>query len=172
LDNLSLQPIDLLVAAKVAAHPQAQPSVRQLGEELGMSKSAVAYSLRRLGELGLVEEGEGKRRRVNKIALCDCLEHAVRWIAPAKVGEYELGLPTAHTAGVLAAKFVGDDDSVVMPLAHGPARGRAVTPLHPLAPPAAARDPKLYDLLALIDAFRVGRARDRHAAAVELRARL
>jgi hypothetical protein len=96
----------------------------------------------------------------------------VRWIAPAKIGDYELGLPTAHVADVLAEKFAGDDDPVVMPLPHGPVRGRAVTPLHPLAPQAAARDGKLHDLLALTDAFRVGSARDRQVAAVELRARL
>lgn len=171
VDNLSLQPVDVLVAAKVAVHREAQPSVRKLGEELGMSKSAVAYSLRRLGELSLLKE-EGGKWRINKIAFCDFLEHGVRWVAPAKVGDYELGLPTAHAANVLAAKFTADDDLVVMPLAHGPVRGRAVTPLHKLAPKAAASDAKLYDLLAIIDAFRVGRARDRQVAAAELRARL
>jgi hypothetical protein len=171
MDTLSLQPVDLLVAAKVAAHPQAQPSVRKLGEELGMSKSAVAYSLRRLGELSLLDGSDGKRH-INKLALWDCLVHAARWIAPARVGDYELGLPTAHASRALARKLVGDDDPMVMPLAHGPLRGRAVTPLHPLAPLAAARDPQLHDLLALIDALRVGRARDRQVAAAELRARL
>jgi hypothetical protein len=95
-----------------------------------------------------------------------------RNVAPARVGDYELGLPTAHAAAVLAAKFTGDDDPVVMPLAHGPVRGRVVRPLHPLAPPAAARDPQLYELLAIIDVFRVGRARDRQVAAAERRARL
>jgi hypothetical protein len=171
VDSHPLQPVDVLVAVKLAAHPEAQPSVRQLGQELGLSKSAVAYSLRRLGELHLVVDIDG-HRRINKIALSECLEHAVRWIAPARVGDYELGLPTAHASTVLAAKFAGDEDPVVMPLAHGPVRGRAVTPLHPLAPAAAARDAKLHELLALVDAFRVGRARDRQVAAVELRARL
>lgn len=171
MDSTALQPVDVLVVAKIAAHPQAAPSVRKLGEELGISKSAVAYSLRRLGELSLIEDAGG-HRRINKIALCECLEHAVRWIAPAKIGDYELGLLTAHASTVLAPKFAGDDDPVVMPLAHGPDRGRAVTPLHPLAPAAAARDAKLHELLALVDAFRVGRARDRQVAAAELRARL
>lgn len=171
MDNAALLPVDVLVAAKVAAHPEAQPSVRQLGDELGISKSAVAYSLRRLAELGLVKEDDG-RRRVNKLALSECLEHAVRWIAPAKIGDYELGLPTAHSSRALSAKLRSDDDPVVMPLPHGPVRGRAVRPLYPVAPQAAARDPKLHELLALIDAFRVGRARDREVAAAELRARL
>ena len=170
MDNLGLLPSDLLVAAKLAAHGDQAASVRQLGEELGMSKSAVAYSLCRLRALDLVKDDGKGGRRVNKLALRDCIEHAVRWIAPAKIGDFELGLPTAHAAKVLAGKLSGDDDPLVMPLAHGPVRGRAVTPLHPLAPVAAAKDPKLHQLLALIDAFRVGRARDRQVAAIELRA--
>jgi hypothetical protein len=169
MDNLL--PVDLLVAAKLAVSTDASASVRRLGEELGMSKSAVAYSLRRLVALDLIKDGKD-RRQVNRIALRDCFEHAARWIAPAKVGDFELGLPTAHAAPMLADKFLGGADPVVMPLAHGPVRGRAVPPLHPLAPKAASVDPKLHALLAIIDTFRVGRARDRQVAAEELRARL
>jgi hypothetical protein len=44
-----------------------------------------------------------------------------------------------------------------------------VPPLHPFAPKAAFLDPKLHALLALIDTFRVGRARDRQVAAAQLR---
>lgn len=133
-----------------------------------MSKSAVANSLNRLIALGLVKEEEGARR-VNKLAFRDLLENAIRWVAPAKLGDFELGLPTAQSADVLAEKLVADADPVVMPLPHGPMRGRAVSPLHPLAPKAAARDERLHRLLAIIDALRMGRARDRQVAAKELR---
>ena len=86
------------------------------------------------------------------------------------MGDFELGLPTAHAAGSLSGKFVGDADPLVMPLQHGPMRGRAVTPLHALAPRAAANDARLHHLLSLMDVFRIGRARDRQVAAAELRA--
>jgi DNA-binding transcriptional ArsR family regulator len=162
--------VDLLIALALAARKDAPASVRQLGEEIGLSKSAVANSLRRLRDLDLVKNDGKGGRRVNRLALRDCLEHAVRWIAPAKVGDFELGLPTAHAADVLAKKLSGDDDPVVIPLPHGPVRGRVVSPIHPLAPGAAAKDPKLYRLLAVVDALRIGRARDREIAAAELRA--
>ena len=168
MDNMALTAADLFVAARLAVHPEASASVRQLGDELGMSKSAVAYSLQRLVALDLVKDGKDGRR-VNRLALRDCLEHAARWIAPARVGDFELGLPTAHAAPILSGKLAGGADPMVMPLAHGPVRGRAVAPLHPLAPRAASLDPKLHALLALIDTFRVGRARDRQVAAAKLR---
>lgn len=60
-------------------------------------------------------------------------------------------------------------DPVVMPLAEGPERGRSLAPIHPLAPIAAAHDPRLYLLLALIDAIRIGRARERKLAAQRLK---
>jgi DNA-binding transcriptional ArsR family regulator len=170
MDRPHLIGADLLIAIMLAARGDTHTSVRRLGENLGLSKSAVANSLRRLRDLGLVKDDGPRGRRVNRLALRDCLEHAVRWIAPAKVGDFELGLPTAHSAGVLAKKLSGDYDPVVIPLPHGPVRGRAVTPIHPLAPRAAAKDPSLHRLLALVDALRIGRARDREVAAAELRA--
>ena len=118
----------------------------------------------------LVEEGE--HRRINKFALQWCLQHSVKWIAPAEVGGAALGLLTAHSAPPLTSKLFGDDGPVVMPLLGGPARGRAVTPLHPLAPQAAERDPKLHTLLALVDALRIGGAREREVATTELGVRL
>ncbi|MGO9833065.1 MAG: MarR family transcriptional regulator [Polyangiaceae bacterium] len=168
VDN-RLLPIDLLVVMKLVTHEGESTSVRHLEDELGLSKSAAANSLQRLRELGLVKDGPSHGRRVNKLLLRDCLEHAARWIAPARVGDFELGLPTAHAAESFKQKLTGDEDPVVMPLPHGPLRGRAVTPLHPLAPAAAAKDPKLHRLLAVVDAFRIGRARDRQVAVAELR---
>ena len=48
----------------------------------------------------------------------------------------------------------------------------AVQPLYPSVPGAARRDPALYDLLALVDAMRLGRARERGRAEKEISQRL
>lgn len=106
---------------------------------------------------------------MNRFAFWDLMEHGVRWIAPAEVGDFELGLPTAHSAEPLASQLLGDDDVYVIPVPHGPTRGRAVTPIHPLAPLAATKDDRFYRLLVLADAFRVGRARERKIASEEIR---
>jgi hypothetical protein len=47
-----------------------------------------------------------------------------------------------------------------------------VFPLYDSVPGAARRDPALYDLLALIDAIRMGRARERNVAEKEITQRL
>jgi hypothetical protein len=46
------------------------------------------------------------------------------------------------------------------------------SPLYKNVPEAARRDPKLYELLALVDAIRDGRAREREIAIDELKARI
>jgi hypothetical protein len=171
MDTRALSTTDLLVVLKLAALGRASVPVRELARDLGISKSAAALSLERLRTLGLLR-GEGDDARIVKLELRECLEHAVRWLAPATIGDWELGLPTAHASHPLAKRLRGDDDPVVMPLAHGPMRGRVVSPIHPRAPFAAQRDPRLHELLSLVDAFRIGRARDRSAAAAELRQRL
>jgi hypothetical protein len=165
----ALQPIDLLVAFKLAALGDANLPVREIEAALGISKSAAAKSMNRLAALKIIRPAEGGRR-INRFAFCDLVQHGTRWIAPAEVGDYELGLLTSHGAEPIASHLMGsDEDPLVMPLPHGPARGRAVSPIHPLAPAAAAKDERLYRLLVMADAFRVGRARERQIAAEEMR---
>src|SRR5436189_151391 len=59
----------------------------------------------------------------------------------------------------------------VWPYADGSVRGTEFSPLYKNAPKAAS-DPKLYELLALVDAIRDGRAREREVAIRELTARI
>lgn len=63
-------------------------------------------------------------------------------------------------------------DQYVWPYADGNVRGQSVAPLYPSVPYAASRDPKLHEFLALIDALRVGRARERNLAVEEIKKRL
>jgi hypothetical protein len=60
----------------------------------------------------------------------------------------------------------------VWPSADGQVRGSAFEPLHKTVPAAAAKDAVLYEILALVDALRDGRARERQIAERELAARL
>jgi hypothetical protein len=60
----------------------------------------------------------------------------------------------------------------VWPHPEGEVRGLEFSPLYKSAPNAARKDQKLYEWLALIDAVRGGRARERDLAIKELRSRL
>ena len=58
------------------------------------------------------------------------------------------------------------------PWPEGDTRGIGLEPLYKKVPQAALRDPGLYELLALVDAIRDGRARDRKIAERDLVNRL
>jgi hypothetical protein len=60
----------------------------------------------------------------------------------------------------------------VWPYEDGPVRGYSFAPLHKNVPQAALEDSKFYELLALVDALRDGRARERELAGRELKKRL
>jgi hypothetical protein len=105
-------------------------------------------------------------------AVEEFLVHGVKYAFPAKRGEVTRGVPTSYAGPPLNGKLAADDLPPVWPHPEGAARGVALEPLYPSAPAAALRDPALYELLALIDAIREGRARERKLAEDELRARI
>lgn len=72
------------------------------------------------------------------------------------------GVPTAHAAPGVADVFNADNEPPpVWPDADGSVRGLGVIPLYRAAPKAARRDVRLYELLAVADLLRGGRARER-----------
>lgn len=71
-----------------------------------------------------------------------------------------------------AKRCHADELPPVWPHPDGPVRGLALAPLYPSLPLAAAGDAELYALLALFDALRIGRAREREIAGRLLRERI
>lgn len=75
-------------------------------------------------------------------------------------------MATGVGAPVLAGKLQSGGDLVpVWPDAQGSVMGLAVVPLFKSVPEAASKDERLYALLALTDALRMGKAREHELAA-------
>jgi DNA-binding Lrp family transcriptional regulator len=164
------KPQDIVVALKLALTVAPRPSYADLADDLGMSASEVHAAVRRLGEARLLDpETQDVRREV----LGNFLVHGVPHAFPARLREVTRGLPTAWAAPGLAGQFsAAEQVPPVWPDPDGQVQGAAVKPLYPSVPHAARRDPALYDLLALVDTLRLGRARERTAAEKELGQRL
>jgi len=141
-----------------------------LGQEIGLSQTEVSFALARARHSGLVD---ASKRRPNRTALEEFLIHGLKYVFPAELGAVCRGLPTSHSMTPLSKTIVSEPhDQYVWPYADGNVRGQSVAPLYPSAPYAASRDPKLHEFLALIDALRVGRARERNLAVEEIKKRL
>lgn len=101
----------------------------------------------------------------------DFLQYGITYVFPQKPGPMVKGVPTAHSAAPLD-KVIRSQEPYVWPSAKGKLRGEGIVPLYPSVVDAALRDPALHELLALVDALRVGRAREKEIAIEELKNRI
>jgi len=105
--------------------------------------------------------------------LLNLIQHGLAVVFPTRLGEPTRGIPTAWASPMLAGNFQSSGlERPVWPDPEGTVRGIAVVPLHPSVPKAAKADPHFYELLALLDAVRIGRARERNLANELLRKEL
>ncbi len=142
-----------------------------LAAELGLSQSEVHAAVQRNAVAGLLNLDD--RRPLPGPAM-EFLCHGLQYVFPAVRGEPTRGLPTAHAAPVMAGAFAATEElPPVWPYAgEGAVRGITFEPLYGKVPIAAIKDRRLYDLLALADALRGGRARERRYAETEIGRRL
>jgi hypothetical protein len=96
--------------------------------------------------------------------------HGARYAFAADKTPSTIGVPTSHSAPAFAGVFAPGSEDYVWPHPNGTKRGVGVEPLHPSVPFAAMQDARLYEMLALFDALRVGRARERGMALERLEA--
>lgn len=141
----------------------------KLAQALHLSASEVHAAVGRAAACGLLDR---ETRSVRRAALCEFLLHGLKYVFPAERLGVMRGLPTSYAGPPLVSRFAKSDLPPVWPYPEGTARGEGLAPLYKSAPKAAAGSPQLYEWLALIDAVRAGRARERNAASAELKKRL
>jgi len=164
-----LKPQDVVVVLKLLGYGSNRPPFAQIASDLIMSQSEVHAAVKRAQAAHLLH-GPELFNRPNISALEEFLIHGVKYAFPAERGGPSRGIPTCYAAEPLNKLIVPDDEPIpVWPYAEGKSRGIAFAPLYKAVPVAALRDPLLYRQLALVDALRDGRARERQLAEQELR---
>lgn len=153
-----LRPHDVLVLLQLAIQPV--ETFRQLSAKVGLSLGEVHKAVKRLelGRLILFEQ-----RSVNLSGMMEFLVSGVPYVFPAQLGAPSRGIPTAFSAPPIDSEFV-EGDMVVWPAHNGRSRGLALTPLSPAVSKIWEKNQDLYRALTLVDALRVGRARERKLA--------
>jgi len=160
--------IDIVILLKLLLDRKRRPYA-QLSKELGISASEIHAAVQRGIAAGLIDS---ESRLPLRKSLEEYLVHGVRYAFPAKAGRIVRGVPTAYAAPPLAEKISLDELPPVWPDPEGAVRGVAVEPLYSSVVKAVKSDAQLYELLALVDALRIGRARERNLAQEELKQRI
>src|SRR6267142_6586179 len=169
---MNLKPQDVVVALKLCTYPDARPAMSIIANDLSLSPSEVHGAIGRLRASRLLH-GPNSKDRPNISALEEFLVHGLKYVFPAEHGEVTRGIPTSYAAEPLKSEIaVSNDLPPVWPWRDGDTRGVGLEPLYKNVPRAALRDPALYELLALVDAIRDGRVRERNLAERDLVHRL
>ena len=137
-------------------------TLRALAESLGLSKSEISNSIVRCREAGLVtNDYETSLPKVNRLALLEITEHALKYFFPVKPGASVRGIPTGFASPVLSKHLKSAGQNIhVWPDPHGTKRGQAVEPIYKTVPDAVKNDRTLYHYLALMDSIRLGGPRE------------
>lgn len=158
---MELKPQDVcILLSLVVSEPRW--SYGGMAKTLGMSSAGVFAGLKRATIAKLYD---ANRSRPKAAALEEFLIHGVKYAFPAELGTVTRGVPTGFSAPALAGHLeIGPNGHTVWPSSVGDLRGVAIAPLYKSMPEACLKDVKLYKALALVDALRIGRAREKNLA--------
>jgi DNA-binding Lrp family transcriptional regulator len=166
---MTLKPQDIVVVLKLCGYGSNRPPFAQIAAALSMSPSEVHGAVKRAQAARLVHGAE-LNSRPNLSALEEFLIHGLKYAFPAEHGGSTRGLPTSYAAAPLNRLIAAGKEPIpVWPHPEGKKRGIALAPLYKTVPYAALRDSALYEKLALVDALRDGRVRERKLAEQELK---
>jgi len=165
-----LKPQDIYILLKLVAMGESQWTYASVAGDLFMSASEVHAGIKRAVAARLLSSDSV---RPLKKSLEEFLIHGVKYAFPPDHGGLTRGVPTGYAAPPLKDIITQPNEPPpVWPDPEGNTRGYEFSPLYKTVPKAAIKDAKLYELLAIVDAIRDGRAREREIAVKELKARL
>ncbi len=168
--TMILKPQDTFILLKLVVWDRSEWSYPALSHELSMSASEVHAGVKRAAAAKLMDM---QRKRPVKSNLVEFLLHGIKYAYPPDRGGMTRGMPTGYAAPPLRELITQPDEpSPVWLDPEGQMRGYEFSPLFRSATRACKVDPKLYELLALVDAIRDGRARERKIAVKEIQSRI
>jgi hypothetical protein len=161
-----LKPQDVLIVLKLVALGKKGWSYKTLAGELFMSSSEVHSGIKRAAAAHLIDHY--KKVPIKK-SIEEFIIHGVKYAFPPDRGDPTRGMPTGYAAPPLVNHFqIGNEPPPVWSDPEGNVKGYEFSPLYKSVPKAATVDLKLYELLALVDAIRDGRAREKNLAVSEI----
>ena len=168
IQHNGMRPQDIIILLKIISLNIPDFKLLDLSQSLGISLSEVSDSISRSVYANLIAPD---KKTPMRNAIYEFLIHGLPYVFPARPGPLVIGIPTAHSAPPLSATF-GAVEPVVWPDPDGSVRGQEIPPFHPKQAYAAKLDIQLYEMLALIDALRIGKTREKKIAKEELKQKI
>jgi hypothetical protein len=149
---MNLLPQDVLIMIKLAVSSSEGWTYNKIAHELDMSPSMAHSGVKRANQARLFDPN---RKRPRRKALEEFLVHGMKYAFPPDIGSSTRGIPTAFASPAFEGHLSYDPEEIyVWPYAEGSHRGISSVP------EIAMKDERLYSALGLVDALRLGRARE------------
>jgi hypothetical protein len=155
-----MRPQDIVILLKIVVLGNKEWQFQDLARSLYISSAEVSESLNRSSFSGLIDTN---RKKVAKIAFTEFLKYGLPYVFPQTPGPLSRGMATSHGHSLLK-KHIVSSSTYVWPDFEGKDYGQAIEPLYPNQVKAAKEDEKLYEALAMLDAIRVGKVREKKFA--------
>jgi hypothetical protein len=163
-----MRPQDIVILLKIICLNSQDWRIIDLSKDLYLSLSEVSEALNRCQIAGLLSPN---KKEVFRISLLNFLIYGLRHVFPTKPGAIVRGIPTAHSTLPLSEEIVSNGMEYVWEDSDSEVMGQSIEPLYNNVIKAVKKDNKLHELLALVDALRVGRAREFNMAKEMLKER-
>lgn len=160
-----MRPQDIAILLKIVMLGKNEWQYQDLAGSLCISGAEVNASLNRSKLAGLIDYN---RKRVNKQALYEFLEHGIQYVFPIHPGALSKGIPTAHSHPVFKDQIVSES-VFVWPDINGTEIGQTIEPLFNTQVKAIKEDSALYEVLSLIEILRLGKTRGKNIALQQLK---
>ncbi|HBB57499.1 MAG TPA: hypothetical protein DCZ87_02355 [Chitinophagaceae bacterium] len=160
-----MRPQDVAILLKIVLLGKNEWQYQDLARSLCISGAEVNASLNRSKLAGLIDHN---RKRVNKQALYEFLQHGIQYVFPIQPGALTKGIPTAHSHPDIKEQIVSEG-IFVWPDINGTEIGQTIEPLFNTQVRAIREDPGLYEVLSLIEILRVGKTREKNIALQQLK---
>ncbi|MDD3687695.1 MAG: hypothetical protein PHE56_13135 [Bacteroidales bacterium] len=164
-----MRPQDVAILLKIATLNNPSWQNKDISNSLSISPSEVSEAIKRCTFAKLLGVS-GRNIHIN--SLKEFLVYGLKYVFPVEPGAIVRGIPTAHSASPLNSRITSNSDIYVWQYDEGDFRGQQIEPLYKTIPKAALQDSRFYELLAIVDGLRVGRAREIAIAIEELDRRL
>ncbi|MGM0600721.1 MAG: hypothetical protein ACQETH_13005 [Candidatus Rifleibacteriota bacterium] len=148
---------DIAILLYIAQYCESKYRVLDLANALKISQSEISEVLNRNRIAGLLDPVEKIVYRNN---LYEFIIYGLKYVFPVEPGTIVRGIATAHSGPPLNRYIISNAESYVWSLSNGDSQGISVSPLYKTLPGIAKKVPEFYELLCLVDACRIGKARE------------
>lgn len=165
MEQVLLRPLDVIVLLNIVLKEKSW-TIEEVATDLSTAKSAVHRSLKRAAVARLYIPST---KSVNKNNLIEFINHGIKFCFPAQRSSIAMGIPTAYSGPPLKKKIAASKEAIplIWPSAQFPeVKGESIAPLEKITvmEKIYQSNPKLYEVLTLVDAVRVGSTREIESA--------